>query len=83
MIFDLIALWTGRILLISLAWLIIYGIWYGTFTYLYRYSPAFRFAIFSYIKQTGGKVSNLKTLKLYNGKTYQFSELVDKTHKED
>jgi hypothetical protein len=87
MIFDIIALWTGRVLIISLVWLIISLIFYGSVTYLFRYSPAFRFAIFTFITQKR-KEDSLRELKLFNGKTYTFSEKVreqktEKTNKEE
>jgi hypothetical protein len=30
MIFDIIALWTGKVILLSTAWFILFWIWYGT-----------------------------------------------------
>lgn len=34
--FDVFALWTGRILLLSIAWMLICSIWYVTITWLWN-----------------------------------------------
>ena len=75
MIFDTIALWTGRVLLVSLAWSIISFIFYWTITYMFRYLPAFRFAIYLWISQRSkGKEELVREIHTYDGKVWEFKE---------
>ena len=75
--FDLIALWTGRLILISIAWICIFSVWYWGITYMFRYSPAFRFAIFVWASQKAGKGIKVIEIKLYKSdKVYEFKELI-------
>jgi len=77
MSFDIFAMWTGRIVILSLIWSAIALFWWGSVTYLFRNSPAFRFAIFLWVTQKR-KEKHITTLKTYDGKRkFEIREIKD------